>query len=69
MLMFTCVGAWVDDVLEIEYTILGNDHADHRPDWVGGRQSWCASIEADSREDAEAALLAEYDPENNTKEN
>jgi len=59
---FTCFGRWVDDEIVIDYTVEG-DIEDHRPDSVGGYQSFCASGTGLTAEDVEEDVMDEYDPE------
>jgi hypothetical protein len=59
---FTCFGHWDGDALIIEWTVEG-EAEDDRPDFVEGRQSFCASATALTEEAAIAAVLNEYDPD------
>lgn len=60
---FTAFGVWdEDDRLVIDWVLPG-DHEDHRPEFVTGGQSWCASTTATTEAEARAQLLNEYDKE------
>lgn len=57
---YTCFGGWEDDTLVIDFTVEGHQE-DNRPDFIDGRQSFCAGDTAATPEAAEALVLAEYD--------